>query len=140
MIHKRHNLHAIGELCHAAHMIAVIMRDQDIINLLDLRRLCSAHNPLRISPVDVRPSRIDQHRFARWAYNQRRLPSLDVNEIDLKWFRSFRGRAACEGEGDDSNPQEPTSPAHLRSHVYRSRRSAQTDRNSAGWSKVYALS
>src|SRR5438034_6211432 len=108
MIHKRHNLHALGEWCHAAHMIAVIMRDQDIINLLDLRRLCSARDPLRISPVEVRPSCIDQHRFVRWAYNQRRLPSLDVNEIDLKWFRSFRYSAASEGEADDRNPQEPT--------------------------------
>jgi hypothetical protein len=46
------------------------------------RNMC---NPVRIAVSGI--ARINQQRFAQWGHNQRSRTTLDVDEINVQWFR-----------------------------------------------------
>src|SRR5215469_10008561 len=65
-------------------MIAVIMRDYQIVNLSDSSQLCGCNNSVGVSPLESRPAGVDEHRLARRAYEERRLTTLNVNRVNLE--------------------------------------------------------
>src|SRR5437588_11013522 len=84
MIDEGRNLHPLGKLRDPSDMIAMIVGDNQIIDLLDSRQLGGSHDPVGISAIESRPAGVDQHRLARGAYEERCLTTFNVERIDLK--------------------------------------------------------
>jgi hypothetical protein len=64
-------------------MIAVIVRDDQVVDLLALRHLSDGfHDPVGIAAARI--AAIDQDRFARGRDNQRRRAPLDIDPIDVQ--------------------------------------------------------
>ena len=57
-------------------MIAMIVSDQDIIDLRDSRLMCRSHDPVSVTAFTSGPTCIDEKRFARWADYESRLSAL----------------------------------------------------------------
>ena len=56
-------LHARRQLLHAADVIVVIVRDDEVVERPDARSLDGRGNALRISASCSRPAGVDQHRL-----------------------------------------------------------------------------
>ncbi len=65
-------------------MVAMVVRDEQVIDLLDLGRFGSLDDPVRVAPLESPPARIDQQRLPGRTDDQRGLPALHVNEEDLE--------------------------------------------------------
>ena len=55
----------LDKLRNAAGMIHVVVRENEVVDLLDARRLCRCLNASGIATVEARPARIDENRFFR---------------------------------------------------------------------------
>ena len=88
VINEGPDFDAIGELRHAPHVIAVVVSNQDIIQLLESGLMSSRNDSVRISAFVPGPACIDQKGLSRWAYQKRRLTTLDINEVNLQGLRS----------------------------------------------------
>jgi hypothetical protein len=84
MIYKGADLHAVGELRHSADVVAVVMRDQNVIELLETGSLGSGHDSLGVPAIEARPSGIDQQRLPGRTNYKRRLSSLNVDRVNLE--------------------------------------------------------
>ena len=77
------HLDSVDQLRDAAYVIAVIVGNQDIIQLLDAGLMRGGDDAVGIATFVAWPTGIDQQRLARWAHDQSRLPALDVDEVNL---------------------------------------------------------
>ncbi len=87
------DLHAVGELWNATHVIAMVMGDENVIQLFDFGGFGGLHDALGVAAVETAPAGIDQKRLSGRAYDQRSLAALHVDKIDLKRFGG-EGRAS----------------------------------------------
>ena len=79
------NRHACRELGEATHVIAVPVGRDEVIDLRDARIARGGHDAAgvarrRRSPVP----RVDEQRFAGGRHEQRRVPALDVDDVDVQ--------------------------------------------------------
>src|SRR5579862_42829 len=84
VIDEGSDLDTSDQLRNATNVVAMIVRDQDIVDLLDAGVVGGRHNAIRIAAFIIRPARIDQERLSGWTHNQSRLPTLYIDEIDLQ--------------------------------------------------------
>ena len=93
----------------AADMITVVVRDQQIVDALDSRIVRRREDALRIArvrgiarhraePAGSREAGVDEHRLPGRRDDERGLPALDIDEVDLKCSR--RGRL-CQPQRRD---------------------------------------
>ncbi len=94
MIDERSHLYLTGKLGNPAHVIAMKMGNQHIIDPVDARSFSRPDYATSISPVEPRPTGIDKNCLLRGGNDQCGLPAFHINEKDLKRLR-FRGRYAC---------------------------------------------
>src|SRR5216684_6819739 len=94
MIDERSNLYLTSKLGNPAHVIAMKMGNQHIIDPVDARSFSRAHDATSISPIEPRPTGIDKNCLPQGANDQCGLPTFHIDEKDLKRLR-FRGRCAC---------------------------------------------
>jgi hypothetical protein len=87
MIHVVQNGHELGEFQIPADVVAVIVRDQQVVDLLDAGGAYRLHDPLRIARARI--AGVHQHRLPARRGDERRLAALDVDEIDVQ--RLLRG-------------------------------------------------
>ena len=96
MIHERANRQARRDVFHAAVMVAVEMGGEHDVDLANARLLRDRSDAVGIAIARV--ASIDQHRLARRRDEQRRLPALDVDEVDVEGFRCLRPDAGVRGQ------------------------------------------
>src|ERR1700733_165857 len=72
------------KLRHAAGMIHVIMREQNIVDAADPCRLGCGGNAVRIARLMSRPSCINQQRMLRWSHEERCLSAFHIDKKNLK--------------------------------------------------------
>src|ERR1700678_3979599 len=78
-----------GERWYAAHMIGVIVGDDQIVDLRDARSLRHGGDPIGVPAIEARKARIDQNTLAGRGYEQGGLPSFHVDKISGQvWRRS----------------------------------------------------
>ena len=111
MIDERAHFDSIHQLRHSADMIAVIVSDQNIIELLDAGLVGGRQDAIGVAAFVSRPAGIDQQRLPRWADNQRRLPALDVDEINLQGFRA-RGSSGAWTRNQNTKAQTENGNQH----------------------------
>ena len=75
------------QLHHAANMVDVEMRDQDIIELLDLGVLGDLGDSSRVAAAKSGPARVHEHGLARRRDDQRGLAAFHVHEIQFQILR-----------------------------------------------------
>ena len=92
-------LHARRQLLHAAHVIVVVVRDDEIVERADARLLHGGRDALGIAQRVGRPAGVDQHRLARRRDDERRLAAFDVDEVQPQRLRRR------ETPPDASSPQ-----------------------------------
>src|SRR5207253_6163449 len=68
VIDERADLHTIGELRRTADMVAMIVRNHHIVELLDFSGLSGLYDPLGIAPIEAAETGVDQHRLAGGAH------------------------------------------------------------------------
>ena len=91
VIEERADLDPARELRNSSRVIGVIVRDDDVVNVVDAGRFRGEHDAVRVSPVEIVPARVNQQRFTLRIDDQRGLPAFHVNEIYLQRLRSRRG-------------------------------------------------
>ena len=98
VIHERADRKDRGDVRHAADMIHVVVRRDQVVDPRDAGVACRGRNPERIASVGTRPSCIDEHRLSRRRDEQRRLSALHVDEVDAQDARiTSRGRGELRG-------------------------------------------
>jgi hypothetical protein len=96
VIDEIHDHHPVGELSDAAYVIAVIVGDDEVIDLLHAGSFGDVCDAISISAVEAWPAGIDEHGLSTGAYEQGRLSALDIDGIDLKAGLSLSECADCE--------------------------------------------
>ena len=95
------NLDSVDQRGNSADVIAVIVGDQDIIELLAGRLDGCGDDAVGIATFVAWPTGIDQQRFARWAHDQSRLPALDVDEVNLQRLLKLAQRSTVLQAAED---------------------------------------
>ncbi len=76
-----------GQLGHATKMVAVIVRRDQLVDLFDASILDRSHDAVGVARCRrAAVACINQQRLAAWRHKQRRVPTLDVDEIDAERF------------------------------------------------------
>jgi len=88
MIDEGPHLHLRRQLRCAANVIAMVVGDQRVVDLLHARGFCRRSDAIRVAPTEPRKAGIDEERLARRRHDERRLPAFDVDEVDLQRLRS----------------------------------------------------
>src|SRR5579872_1020508 len=83
VIDKGPDLDAVSELRNSSNVIAVIVRDQNIVQLLQSSLVSRGDNAVRIASFVARPACVDEQRLPRWTHDERGLSALYVDEIHL---------------------------------------------------------
>ena len=96
---------AIRELGHAAHVIAMVMSDENVVELFDFGRLGGLHNAVRIAAVKAAPSGVDQQRVAGGSNDERGLSAFHIDKIDLQGFGG-EGQSKRAGQGESKQQYE----------------------------------
>ena len=65
-------------------MVAVVVRDQDIVELLESGLVRGGDDAISVPPFVPGPAGVDQQRFSRWAHEERGLATLNVDEVNLE--------------------------------------------------------
>ena len=73
-----------GELRHAAHVVLVEVRDQQVIDCLHAGVLGGRGDAVGVAAVVAGPAGIDQHGFAGGRHEERGLTAFDIDEVDLE--------------------------------------------------------
>ena len=83
VVDERPNRNPLRELRHAAVVVLVKMRDQEIVDAGEARVLDRGHDPIGIAAVLLRIAGVDEQRLPRRRDDERRLAAFDVDEIDV---------------------------------------------------------
>ncbi len=75
---------ALLELGHAAVMIAMVMREDQVIDLGQAGIFGGGINAFRVSHGSVGIAGIDQQRFTRRRYEERPIAALDVDDVNVE--------------------------------------------------------
>ena len=81
------NRQELGQLGHTAGVIAVEVREQQIVDLRDAGRLGRRGDAPRIAAAVAGVTGVDQQRLPRRRDDQRRLTAFDVDEVDVQGRR-----------------------------------------------------
>ena len=95
----------------AADVIAVVMRDDQVIDPHDARLCSRRSNPIGVTTVEAGPAGIDEHRLSSRRDEQGGLTTLDVDEINLQ---RLRGRLR---DSDRSNDDEQDQQHEVFTHA-----------------------
>jgi len=60
MVHKRADLHAVSQLRNSAHVVAMIVGDQEVIELFHACHPGRGHDAIGIPAVKSRPARVNE--------------------------------------------------------------------------------
>src|SRR5262245_26283077 len=86
----------LNQLRHSTHVVAVEMRDYQVIDLLDTGRLRSCTDPLGITAIEPGPAGIDKHRLLGRRNQQCCLPALDVDEVNIQSLCAAQPGGSCQ--------------------------------------------
>ena len=90
-----------GELRHAAGMVLVKMRDQEVVDSFDAGVLGGRGDAIGVPAVVAGPTGVDQHGFAGGRHEQRGLAAFDVDEVYFKILGGGEQGGAHGGQEDD---------------------------------------
>ena len=83
---------APGHFGHAAEMVTVEVRNEQIVQLADTRVAGGSHDAIRIAVGKPGVAGVDEHRLPGRRHDQRRLAAFDVDEVDVERSRRLRRR------------------------------------------------
>ena len=86
-----------GQFRHAAVVVAVIVGEKQVVDLLHARELEHSEDAAEIAFARV--ARVDQQRLARWRNIKGRLTALRINEIDIERLGVCRALCGQDGRG-----------------------------------------
>jgi hypothetical protein len=105
MIDKFFNRYPTGKFGKSTYMIAVVMGNDQMIDLLNTRVLGSRHDSSGITGSAIAPvSGINEHRFARWSDEEYGVPAFDVDYVYVQRFGSL-SLTYCQKRGKQYSEQ-----------------------------------
>jgi hypothetical protein len=106
VVHEGSDLHPLRQLCYPAHVVAMVVRDKEEVDLRNSSISGGRSDAICIARVESGPTCVDQERFSGWRDQQGCLPSLDIHKVDLQsGRRRFRHRRHQPGCRQDHNGQ-----------------------------------
>ncbi len=96
VVHECSDLDLLSELRDSANVVAMIMSDEDVIDLLQARRPRRSQDAPGIPAAKTRPASINQQGLAARINDQRCLSALHINEIDFERLRCFCQSCGCD--------------------------------------------
>ena len=112
VIHERANRQSRRERRHAADMIGVVMRDDEVVDARDACLLRRRRDAVGVTAAESREAGVDEHRLAGRRHEQRGLSPFDVDEIDAQGLAILRGRSLRRRNGDRGGEQAKKDGAH----------------------------
>lgn len=106
VIDKGGDFHAVGQLRRAAHMIAMIVGDEDIVEPLEFGQLGGFCNAVGIATIESAPASIDEERLTRRTDDERGLAAFDVDEKDLQHLGGVEGRGKAQRDQENSEAKQ----------------------------------
>jgi hypothetical protein len=67
----------------ATNVVAMIVGDQDVIDLFEARLMSRGEDPVGVAAFISGPAGVDKQRLSGWAHNQCCLAALYVDEVNL---------------------------------------------------------
>jgi hypothetical protein len=64
MVDERAHLNPVDQLRHAAHMVAVIVGDQDVVDLLEARLMSRGQDPVGVAAFISGPAGVNEQRLS----------------------------------------------------------------------------
>ncbi len=102
VVDERANRKAPLELGHAAVVILVQVRDEEVVDALHAGIAHGGDDAVGIARVEPRITGVDEQRLPGRRDDERGLPAFDVDEVDVERFRRGGGeRAGGQREGED---------------------------------------
>ena len=113
VVDKRLHRQAPDHFGHAAEMVAVEMRNQQVVQLADARVAGGRQDAIRIAVGEPGVPGVDEHRLSGGRDDQRGLPALDVDEVDVQRSALLRGRrAGCDQRSRSPSPRSDRIERH----------------------------
>ena len=100
--------HAVRQLRHATHVVAVKVRNQQIVDLGDPGVPHGRLNALGVAKIWSRPAGVHQHRFTIGRDHQSGGAPLDVDPVDVKGGWCLRVGGTCGGQRREKDEGDPT--------------------------------
>ena len=106
MIDERAHGNLLHQLRHATGVVGMIVGQQHIVDLAHARVFGGCGNAFGVKAVVPCPSGIDQQRLPCRGYEERRLPAVHVDEIDLQIACSHCNACTAKYERYQNSSQE----------------------------------
>ena len=106
LVHRRavvevvHDRQPVSQLLRTAHMVRVEVRDDEVVDSSETRVLSGRDDAIGVTPVESWPAGVDQHRLAGWRDEERRLATLDVDDVDVERVRGLAAQGGGRQDGD----------------------------------------
>ena len=104
------NGNAGNELGHAAYVVGMVVRDQQVIDARNAGVFHCRLDAIGVAATLVRPAGIHEHRLTGWGYEQSGLAAFDVNRIDEQVFcrpcLGQRGGTCSDDQQEESEELE----------------------------------
>ena len=94
------NLDPFHQLRNAADVVAMMMRDQDIVNSFETGSMGGGDDAVRIPSIKSGPASIDQQGLSRGTHDQSRLSAFNIDGIDSQWFGGAASRQ-CRSQSQE---------------------------------------
>ena len=89
MIHEGPDLDPVDELRDSAHVVSVIVGDQNVIDLLESGLMSGSEDAIGVTTFVTGPPRVDQQRLSGGAYHQRGLSPFDIHKVEPQRLTCF---------------------------------------------------
>ena len=100
VVHERHDGHALRHRGNAAHVVAIVVRHDHIVDLLNTGGLAGFHDAVRIAAVTLgsRNTGVDKHTLSGGRNQQRCLGSFNIDDIHVERLGRCQGRDHQEND------------------------------------------
>ena len=90
MVDKCADLDSVDQLRNPAHVVAMIVGNQDVVDLLEARLMSRGQDPVGVATFISRPACVDEQRLSGGTHDQCGLAALHVDEVNIEGFRLLR--------------------------------------------------
>ena len=89
MIHEGPYLNPVDQLRDSAHVVSVIVGNQDVVDLFESGLMSGSEDAIGVTTFVTGPPRVDQQRLSGGAYHQRGLSPFDIHKVEPQRLTCF---------------------------------------------------
>src|ERR1035438_9080649 len=119
VIDESADLHAVSQLGDAAHVIAMVVGDENIVELFDFGGFGGLDNAVGVTTVETAPACVDQQGVAGGSDDERGLAALHIDKIDFERLGGNERKREGSGYGENRSEEHTSELQSLRHLVCR---------------------